>query len=129
MKTNDKSLIYSLFIFIIVVIINYLLFNSFLPCIFHKITGFYCPGCGVTRMLISIFKLEFYQAFRYNVYLFILLIITIVYQIIKLITYKLLTKKIRLNNYIYILLLMTTIAFGILRNLPNFSYLIPTVVK
>ncbi len=129
MKTNDKSLIYSLLIFIIVVIINYLLFNSFLPCIFHKITGFYCPGCGVTRMLISIFKLEFYQAFRYNVYLFILLIITIVYQIIKLITYKLLTKKIRLNNYIYILLLMTTIAFGILRNLPNFSYLIPTVVK
>ena len=129
MKTNDKSLIYSLFIFIIVVIINYLLFNSFLPCIFHKITGFYCPGCGVTRMLISIFKLEFYQAFRYNVYLFLLLIITIVYQIIKLITYKLLTKKIRLNNYIYILLLMTTIAFGILRNLPNFSYLIPTVVK
>ncbi len=129
MKTNDKSLIYSLLIFIIVVIINYLLFNSFLPCIFHKITGFYCPGCGVTRMLISIFKLEFYQAFRYNIYLFILLIITIVYQIIKLITYKLLTKKIRLNNYIYILLLMTTIAFGILRNLPNFSYLIPTVVK
>lgn len=129
MKTNDKSLIYSLLIFIIVVIINYLLFNSFLPCIFHKITGFYCLGCGVTRMLISIFKLEFYQAFRYNVYLFILLIITIVYQIIKLITYKLLTKKIRLNNYIYILLLMTTIAFGILRNLPNFSYLIPTVVK
>ncbi len=129
MKTNDESLIYSLLIFIIVVIINYLLFNSFLPCIFHKITVFYCPGCGVTRMLISIFKLEFYQAFRYNVYLFILLIITIVYQIIKLITYKLLTKKIRLNNYIYILLLMTTIAFGILRNLPNFSYLIPTVVK
>lgn len=80
-------------------------------------------------MLISIFKLEFYQAFRYNPYLFILLIITIAYQIIKLITYKLLTKKIKLNRCIYIMLLITTIAFGILRNLPNFSYLIPTVVK
>lgn len=129
MQKIDKSLIYAILIFIIIVIINYCCFNSFIPCIFHKITGLYCPGCGVTRMLISIFKLEFYQAFRYNPYLFILLIITIAYQIIKLITYKLLTKKIKLNRCIYIMLLITTIAFGILRNLPNFSYLIPTVVK
>lgn len=129
MQKIDKSFICAIIIFIIVVIINYCFFDSFIPCIFHKFTGLYCPGCGVTRMIISIFKLEFYQAFRYNPYLFILLIITIAYQIIKLITYKLLTKKIKLNNYIYVGLLITTIAFGILRNLPDFSYLIPTVVK
>lgn len=129
MKRIDKSMMIFTIIILLCFILSLFGIRITIPCVFHKITGLYCPGCGVTRMLISIFKLEFYQAFRYNPYLFILLIITIAYQIIKLITYKLLTKKIKLNRCIYIMLLITTIAFGILRNLPNFSYLIPTVVK
>ena len=44
-----------------------------IPCPFHFITGLYCPGCGITRMIKSILKLDFYQAFRYNQLLFILL--------------------------------------------------------
>ena len=46
-------------------------FSFYIPCIFHKITHMYCPGCGLTRMIISIFKLDIYQAFRYNPLLFI----------------------------------------------------------
>lgn len=129
MKKIDKSLIYTIVIFIFINIVYYIAFKSFIPCLIHKITGLYCPGCGISRMLISIVKLDFYQAFRYNPFLFILLIVSLIYQVIKLITYKLLTIEIKLNNKVYVSLLVLTILFGIIRNLPQFSYLIPTVVK
>ena len=41
-------------------------FNIGIPCIFHEITGFYCPGCGATRAITSLAKLDFYQAIKYN---------------------------------------------------------------
>lgn len=129
MKKLDKSLIYMIVIFIFINGAYYFAFKSFIPCLIHKITGLYCPGCGISRMLISIVKLDFYQAFRYNPFLFVLLVIYLIYQIIKLITYKLLTIEIKLNNKVYISILVLTILFGIIRNLPQFSYLIPTVVK
>lgn len=129
MKKLDKSIIPVTICLSIIYLVYYGLTGSFLPCLINKITHLYCPGCGVTRMLLSILNLNFYQAFRYNPYLFILLIITIIYQIIKLITNRFSTKELRLNNYILITLLILTIGFGILRNIPYFSYLIPTVVK
>ena len=129
MKWHDKSLFYTLIMFAILNIVDYFIFKTFIPCLIHKITGLYCPGCGISRMLISIFHFDFYQAYRYNPWLFILLILFILYQILKLITSKLSTKELKLNNYFYIGILIFTLAFGILRNLPYFSYLIPTVVK
>ena len=47
-------------------------------CLFHKITGLYCPGCGVTRMLDAIFHFSFYQAFRYNPLAFVLLVLFVI---------------------------------------------------
>jgi len=41
-----------------------------IPCLFHLLTGYNCPGCGVTRMLISLFSLDFPAAFSYNACLF-----------------------------------------------------------
>ena len=42
-----------------------------IPCVFHAITKLECPGCGVTRMLISVVKLDFVSAFWYNPFLFV----------------------------------------------------------
>lgn len=36
------------------------------PCLFFAVTGLYCPGCGVSRMLLSLLRLDFSAAFRYN---------------------------------------------------------------
>ena len=36
------------------------------PCLFHRITGFQCPGCGITRMCLALLHLDFASAYRAN---------------------------------------------------------------
>ena len=75
MKKRAKNVLI-LFGIIIAVGIIYIVFNSLtgigIPCVFHLITGLNCPGCGVSRMIISIINLDFEAAFRYNAALFVL---------------------------------------------------------
>jgi len=35
-------------------------------CIFRRITGFLCPGCGTTGMCLSLLRFDFKTAFLYN---------------------------------------------------------------
>ena len=37
-----------------------------IPCPFHSVTGLLCPGCGVSRMLLSLLQLDFTAAWTYN---------------------------------------------------------------
>lgn len=90
-----------------------------LPCIFNKITGFYCPGCGMTRAVNSCFTFNFYQAFRFNALLFIAPIMLGLYWFAK---YK---EKYRLANIILGLSIIIALVYGVLRNIPRFSYLSP----
>lgn len=99
-------------------------FSIGIPCIFHEITGLYCPGCGVTKLTFSLLELDFYQAFRANPLIFILLILAIIYCFIKLILKKLFKINITIPNYVYYILLVITILFGVLRNIPGFEFLI-----
>ena len=41
-----------------------------IPCVFHKITGYSCPGCGITRMCLNILKGNLREAVRCNPALF-----------------------------------------------------------
>lgn len=90
---------------------------------FHKITNLYCPGCGVTRMLFSLIRLDFYQAFRYNPLVFILGVLYVFYKITSI---KL---KILFPKYVTYILLAVMIIYGVLRNTDLFSYLKPTIIK
>ena len=120
-------------ILLTIILIAYLILSSifhiYLLCPLHSITNLYCPGCGVTRMLLSILKLDFYQAFRYNPLLFICLpffIYLLIDYVISL--YK--KKKplyTRINSKIYIALIVIFIIYGILRNI--YLPLAPTVVS
>ena len=38
----------------------------FPPCLFHKLTGLQCPGCGTQRALHSLLHLDLKAAFLYN---------------------------------------------------------------
>ena len=97
-------------------------------CIFKNFFHIDCAGCGGTRMFLSILKLDFYQAFRYNPYVFILFILGIIYGIYFCIM-KLLKKKVFVPNikWLYVFLILTFL-FMILRNLPGFEFLLPTEV-
>ena len=103
----------------------------YIKCLFNVVTGLYCPGCGITRCIIAIFELDFYQAFRYNALVFILLpflCIYFIYQSYITIFNKKdkLTKKI--PNNVYYILLVIVIIFGIIRNIDAFSWLAPTKI-
>ena len=43
-----------------------LIIGAGIPCPFRAVTGLDCPGCGVSRMFLSLFRLDFASAFRYN---------------------------------------------------------------
>lgn len=103
-------------------------YHIYIPCPIHFMTGYYCPGCGVTRMLFSILKLDFYQAFRYNPLLFILLPFFVFFYIESLIAEGKNRKALynKVPDYIYIIVLIILIIYAILRNI--FPYLAPTVV-
>lgn len=125
-KYSKMKLILILISFLIIYFILSELLDVGIPCLFYEITGYYCPGCGITRLLFSFLKLDFYQAFRYNPLIFILIIITGIYWLVKFILKKFMNISIAIPNYVYYILLVIVIIFGILRNIPMFDFLSPT---
>ncbi len=120
-------LITCIFLFGLYFYLNYK-YGFGIPCVFHKITGYYCPGCGITRLLFSLVKLDFYEAFKYNQLVFILLpffIFLVIYKGYLYLTNKKdeLLKKI--PNVIWIILAIIVIAFGVVRNIDFFDFLRP----
>ena len=123
-KKNLKLGIIAILVFFVYYFLN--IYTDFsIPCLFHKLTGFYCPGCGITRLLFSLIHLDFYQAFRYNPLVFILLILSMVYWLFKLILKKFSIDLI-IPNFVWYILLFIVIIYGIMRNIPFFNFLIPT---
>lgn len=109
--------------------IYFLIFKEGIPCAFHEMTGMYCTGCGGTRMVISILKLQFYQAFRYNPFLFITLPFLIGVGVFQ---SRLYIIKGRLSHWLDYFLIAYAIAlavFGIIRNFEIFKFLRPTVIS
>lgn len=99
-----------------------------IPCFFYKLTGFYCPGCGITRMFLSMLCLDFYQAFRFNPFLFILLPFFLILGIFQYERWLFNQKYVVIPNFVWNSLLIITILYGILRNLDIFSFLAPTLI-
>jgi len=98
-----------------------------IPCVFRKITGFYCPGCGVTGMLTHIVRLDFKGAFECNQVLFVIspfilyLLGKMLYGYIR---YGRLTLK-KFDTVLTFVLIGILLVFGVVRNLPPFDILRP----
>lgn len=93
-----------------------------LPCIFNKITGWYCPGCGMTRAVHSILRLNFYQAVRFNALIFIIPLPLILYYFMQ---YK---GKYSMGKVLLVFMIIVVLAYGIMRNLDVFRFLAPTII-
>lgn len=119
-----KRLIKSLCIFLpfIAAGIAYYLFVKYtglkIPCPFHSATGFLCPGCGITRMIMAVISSDFKNAFGYNKLLFITLPFILGIWLYSESCYVIKGK--RKNRLFYAVLLAETVLmliFGIIRNI------------
>ena len=61
-KRLKQKIIFTLCYLLVVAVFYFLK----IPCIYRAIFNIECPGCGITRALISTFKFDFISAFAYN---------------------------------------------------------------
>ncbi len=115
---------------IISFILSYLLFIVIdIGCPLKVLFDIDCAGCGVTRMILSILKLDFYQAFRFNPFMFITIIFMIIYLVYVFICMILKREYFKIGLKTIIVIIILFIGFGVLRNINGFEYLRPTIVS
>ncbi len=109
-----------------------ILFTSRYPfifpgCIFHKLTGYYCPLCGSQRALSSLLQGNVYQAVNYNV-LFIASVPLFFYWGILISINAFRRKKVAphfpFKLSIMIILFTIVIVFWIARNVPFYPFIL-----
>lgn len=118
---NKKNI--KLYVIIAAVLIVYALEIEFvgfsIPCIFYVITGYKCPGCGISHLLMAILHLDFAKAFVSNPFIFVTSPV-ILYFFFKNMLYncgfiqKKITRKGNIVLYIYIALF---VIYGVVRNI------------
>lgn len=130
MKKRRKKVITAAIVLFAAAVLYYIInkITGFsIPCPIHFITGLYCPGCGISRMFIALFELDFYRAFRQNAMVFIslpLLLFLIIYSAIKYIKCGNMPNS-KWFNVITVILICCYVLFGVLRNTEYFSFLAP----
>lgn len=94
-------------------------FHIGIPCLFRRLTGLLCPGCGISRMMIDIIHFNFHSAYYHNQAIF-LLSPFILYFVAKTYISWLFDKKMKINlieNIILYIIIAILIIFGIWRNI------------
>ena len=104
-----------------------------LPCVVHSLTGLYCPGCGASRALASLLRLDFYRAFRWNpllVLLFPFALFYLVWGSVSFVRCGRNTLDDRIPTKLLWFIVALLLLYFVLRNLPlwPFTLLQPTLV-
>ena len=97
---------------------------TFYPaCVFHRLTGLHCPGCGSLRATHHLLQGHIGKALSMNILLFILAPVLTGYAI-----QELRGKTVRISRKVGIAILALVLLFWVLRNLPGapFSFLAPS---
>jgi hypothetical protein len=97
----------------------FLTFGTGLPCIFHKLTGLKCPGCGMTHAVAALWNGNIRQALDDNFLVLNVLPVTCLYLLYRAVRYVNGHEK---GFYIWeyallSLLLLLTVGYGLVRNL------------
>ena len=123
-----------LIILIFAIIVGLLLmkhFNIGIPCAYYEASGFYCPGCGMTRAAYSLLQLDFYQAIRYNAFSIVAIPLIGLYILGGI--YAWLFNKTnfmydKIPGAIWIIFIVALLLYGVMRNIPQFAFLAPTII-
>ena len=110
---------------------GYLIFirvtKSGIPCIFRTFWDIFCPGCGVSRMFVSLSQLDILAAFGYNPFIFCLLPIGITLGVRYSVSYVKSGRRHldKLETAALVIVLILAVIFGVLRNIPGLEFLAP----
>ena len=99
--------------------------SLFPPCLFHTLTGLYCPGCGLTRALHALVHFDLPRALAMNPLIVLSLPALGLMALHGLNGGRLLpaaVARVLFNGGYWIAALLV---FGVLRNLPWFAWLAP----
>lgn len=101
--------------------------HPLIPCPFHTVTGLYCPGCGVSRMCLSLLHLDFYAALKANAAVLLLLPAGLIIALLMAVRYVKSgsTCPTRMQNCTLYVMAAILLVFGVLRNIPGFEWLQP----
>ncbi len=88
-----------------------------LPCPFHYLTGYYCPGCGITTMILCLSAGDIPSAFAANRALFVLapVIIWLIIQDQTGLLMQTAWQK-KLHQALLLTVLLSLLAYGVARN-------------
>ena len=113
-----------IYILLLVIFVAYYFINKYtglyIPCMFRLITGYKCPGCGITSCLFELVHLNFKEAFYYNPLVFIYLPFIVAYFLY--LSYLYIYDKkdkilVKIPNYVMVIILVITIIYGVVRNI------------
>lgn len=119
-RIKRVALLATLFIIIGIiyaVVVDLLKFG--IPCVFNMLTGVKCPGCGITRSLISLLHFQIYDSLKYNALtFFIIAYISLVFINTSKVYIKSGTFYLNAGSeYISVIFLILFIIWGIVRNI------------
>lgn len=88
--------------------------SVFPPCLFHRLTGWWCPGCGTTRALHQLLHGNLTAALRFN---------PVAICLLPLVGYLIVCgdQGVVKPGWIW-MLLGVAVAFGVLRNIPAYPF-------
>ena len=98
-----------------------------IPCPVHLLTGWSCPGCGISRFFLALLRLDLPGALSQNLAVAVLLPLWIGVGMVEfwwnpkaLEEPSALLRCLELGSVVFLLV------FGVLRNLPGFEFLLPS---
>ncbi len=107
-------------VFVYILIVKRLGFG--IPCLFHRITGFKCPGCGITTLCTCLLRLDIRGAYNANPFVFVTLPFIgteLIFAEICLLTKK---KNPKFNELLLTIYAVLLCIWGIVRNLGVLRY-------
>ncbi len=85
------SIFFILIFFLILHILNFDIFNVNIPCAIYEKTGYYCPGCGMTRAIKALLSGDILASLKYHPIVVYLIGIGSIFMILN--TISLISKK------------------------------------